>query len=279
MQIEHTLRGILRLKPATTREQVATALTPLTAIFHIDASEALSRAPSPGDDKIFFYDPDEAELLIETCGGVNHEIGKFVQETASRISPLTVLTGYFELSDLSTGDIGNATQRIYFGPSEDGIQATRFQDDLEAVVSRLSSHLGKDTITNLCQMAIRAFNNEQDVVPVVYWGSNRYHHLEGEEPQAKFQMDIADQRASNGQLYVTLASQDGNQDNMLSVTVEVNHLPSMEGDLPCAHLHFDNDALAASFFKMGDKFIIRPETGVTLRRDTLPNHEPVWVME
>lgn len=81
------------------------------------------------------------------------------------------------------------------------------------------------------------------------------------------QLDIDDQRSNNGQAFVTLGAIEGNLDDMLSVTMEVNTNPLTGIDhVPCAHIHFDNDSVAVSLFKIGDKILMRPESGVTIER-------------
>ena len=114
-------------------------------------------------------------------------------------------------------------------------------------------------------------------VPVQYWDSTRYNP-DGSNPNGDFQLEIADQRESTGQAFITLGAQDGNLDNMISCTVEVNRLPETEDDLPCVHLHFDSYCLAASFFKKGDKIIARPENGVSISNTILNNGESAWVI-
>lgn len=78
-------------------------------------------------------------------------------------------------------------------------------------------------------------------------------------------LDVADQRQTHGQLFATLGALEGNVDDLLSITLEVNTNPLTGIEhVPCAHVHFDNDALACSLFKVGDNILVRPESGVTL---------------
>lgn len=82
---------------------------------------------------------------------------------------------------------------------------------------------------------------------------------------------ISDQRRSNGQLYVDVTSINGNVDDLLSATFEINKLPGTDDETQCMHLSFDGDNQAASFFKKGDSYIIRPEHNVTIRPIVLNN--------
>ncbi|MFL1449217.1 hypothetical protein ACI77O_12550 [Pseudomonas tritici] len=79
------------------------------------------------------------------------------------------------------------------------------------------------------------------------------------------QIDIEDQRISNGQCYFTVGAVEGNVDDLLSASMEVNTDPVNGVDLvPCMHVHFDSDALAFTAFKVNDKIVVRLEHGVTL---------------
>lgn len=79
------------------------------------------------------------------------------------------------------------------------------------------------------------------------------------------QIDVADQRQANGQLYATAGALEGDLDDMISITMEIstNPLTGVE-HVPCVHVHFDSDALACSMFKVGNRILVRPEGGVTL---------------
>lgn len=82
---------------------------------------------------------------------------------------------------------------------------------------------------------------------------------------------ISDQRRSNGQLYVDIAKINGNVDDLLSATFEINKLPGTDDETQCLHLSFDGDNQAASFFKKGDSYIIRLEHNVIIRPIVLNN--------
>ncbi len=116
-------------------------------------------------------------------------------------------------------------------------------------------------------------------VPVAYWDSTRYNPDGGIVPTATFQIDIEDQRESDGHVYVTVGTVEGDVDDMLSCAVEVARLPGGAVDLPCVRLNFDGHAHAAAFFKVGEEIIVRPESGVTIRNTMLPNGEIGWVLK
>lgn len=123
----------------------------------------------------------------------------------------------------------------------------------------------------------RAYPGKLDAIPVKYWNATCY---QGDEPhKEEFTMAIDDQRLSNGQMYVDIASADGNLDNILSLSLEINRLDGIDADMQCAHLHFDGDNVAMSIFKKGDAYILRPETDVTIKSYKLPNGEFAYVLE
>lgn len=98
-------------------------------------------------------------------------------------------------------------------------------------------------------------------VPVKYWDC----YNSDEATVNTHQFDVDDQRETNGQMYLDLGSKEGNLDDMMSVTMEVNANPLNGIDhVPCAHVHFDGDALAVSLFKIGNKILVRPETNVSI---------------
>lgn len=120
----------------------------------------------------------------------------------------------------------------------------------------------------------------QSFVDVAYWDSQEYHASKTEPANGKpFMIEINDQREMSGQCYIDVANTEGNVDDIMCVTVEVNRLPGSTDDVQCMHLAFDGDNLAASFFKQGDRYIIRPEAGVSIRNTVLPNGDAAFILE
>lgn len=117
-----------------------------------------------------------------------------------------------------------------------------------------------------------------DAVPVWHWDATNYNR-DGVEPQTDFQIEISDQRKATGQLFATIAACEGSLDDMLPVMLEVNRLPGSRDDVPCLHLHFDDSNMCASFYKQGDRFIVRTETDVRIRNTVLPNGEAAYIFE
>lgn len=115
-----------------------------------------------------------------------------------------------------------------------------------------------------------------DVVPVANWDSQVYG---GSIESAKsFLVQIGDHRAATGQVHVDLQAE-GNIDDIMCVSMEVHRLPETETDVQCLHLSFDGDNHAASIFKQGDRYIIRPEFDVMLSKTTLANGDDAWILE
>lgn len=130
------------------------------------------------------------------------------------------------------------------------------------------------------QKAVDAAEAETaNTVPVWYLDALCYNRDGGVEPQGDFQIEVGDNRKAGGQLFATIAPCEGNLDDMLPVTLEVNRLPGSRDDVPCLHLHFDDSNLCASFFKQGDRFIVRPVTGLRISNTTLPNGEHAFIFE
>lgn len=157
-------------------------------------------------------------------------------------------------------------------------------NDRQALVREAYDHLdlGKNEPTTLMQARTAAVDgvgpvSQQSSVEVVGWDSSRYG---GSKPLGEtFEMDINDQRVTNGQFYVDVAPTSGHTDDIMGIVVEINQLPGSESHCQCAHLHFDGDNLAMSIFKEGNKYILRPETGVSIRETTLSNGEHAYILE
>lgn len=97
-------------------------------------------------------------------------------------------------------------------------------------------------------------------VPVKYWDCYPYP-----DTRMTHRLEIDDRRNASGQAFVTVGTLDGKLDDMISVTMEINTSPLNGIDqVPCAHVHFDDDNLAASLFKIGDNILVRPEAGVDI---------------
>lgn len=97
-------------------------------------------------------------------------------------------------------------------------------------------------------------------VQVKHWGC---YGLDGTE--LTHQIDVDDQRVSNGQVYLTVGALEGDLDEMLSVIAEVNTNPLTGLEhLPCLNISFDGDNKAFRLFKLNDKILLQNDTGVSL---------------
>lgn len=105
----------------------------------------------------------------------------------------------------------------------------------------------------------------QSSTPVMHWnaygdgGTKSGYRL-------THQMDLDDQRLSNGQLYVDIAPLEGVlDDDMMCMVAEVATNPLNGLDhVPCLHVAFDGDNQALSLFKIGDRILMRPESEVIM---------------
>lgn len=117
---------------------------------------------------------------------------------------------------------------------------------------------------------------------VGYWNDNIYTGDDENTEGMQWACQINDQRRSSGQLYVDLYPVEGDLDDGLSLTIEVNRLSQEGTSMPCVHVSFDGSNMAFSLFKQNDKFILRPETEVELesRQIDVNNHqEMVYIVK
>jgi len=164
MGYDHSLITSTTTKPGTTLEQVVAAVEPITKALGIDGMHAFTKENTVGDDRLFFYDPVTGELSIETCGEVSWNFDDYIKEAATHLGELTVDAGRFILSNHDTGDLDNARQSIYYG-SNSAVKETRFLDDLNDVMERLSAHLDAEAIRSIRQQAIRYHAGENVAQP------------------------------------------------------------------------------------------------------------------
>ncbi len=116
-----------------------------------------------------------------------------------------------------------------------------------------------------------------DIVPVSHWGSTDYR---GEIPAGdRFLMEVVDKREQCGQLYIDVGAEDGDTDDILTASFEISNLPGSRTHTQAMHLHFNDNAMAMTVFKQGDKYILRPETNVTILPTVLPNGELAFIVE
>lgn len=116
-----------------------------------------------------------------------------------------------------------------------------------------------------------------DIVSVFNWDAAAYG---GDSPNCDaFLMEVTDQRKSHGQMYVDIAAESGNVDDVMSVTLEINRLPGSKTDVQCMHVAFSDSNMAFSLFKQGDRYILRPECGVGLRPTILPDGTHAFIVE
>lgn len=118
----------------------------------------------------------------------------------------------------------------------------------------------------------------KQVIDVAYWNSKVYgDQMDGPDNGKPFQMEIHDQRESDGRMYVDVGSKEGEVDDIMSVCFEINRLPGSKDDVPCLHLHCA-DNLVISLYKQGAQYVMRPETGVSIYNTVLPHGELGWIL-
>lgn len=143
------------------------------------------------------------------------------------------------------------------GVAEDAVEAIH---RLSAELAQLEAE--KQHLVSERDEALQLIQNTKSSVK--HW-SCYLSEYETSLTQLTHQFDMDDQRKTNGQVYLDLGAIEGNLDDMMCVTMEVNTDPLNGIDhVPCAHVHFDGDNLAVSLFKIGNKILVRPETGVSI---------------
>jgi hypothetical protein len=116
-----------------------------------------------------------------------------------------------------------------------------------------------------------------DIVSVFHWDSTRY--CGDLDTSDHFLMEVTDQRQDHGRMFVDVATENGDMDDVMSVSLEINRLPGSKADVQCMHVSFDPDNMAFSLFKQGDRYILRPEAGVDLRPTVLPDGTSAFILE
>lgn len=147
------------------------------------------------------------------------------------------------------------------------------EDIHHAIEQCVNAHPGENIVT-----AFEGVNESQ--VEVEHWDSRSYggEGTDGAGGEV-FILGTLDRRGASGQFDVTMAPADGDTDDLLYAMFEVNRLPGSKDDSQCLHIHFDSENLAMSVFKQGNKFILRPENGVTVLNTMLPNGEKALIVQ
>lgn len=102
---------------------------------------------------------------------------------------------------------------------------------------------------NLKENLIPSEQNRTSVA-VKLWSSSQ--SVVGEECYCEapdFVMEVTDMRASYGQLDVDVASVQGDLDDIMCTTFEINTIPGTDIDTQCLHLSFNGDAQAMTVFR------------------------------
>lgn len=238
------LQSLVEAREARLAAAVAESL-PTIVIYK--TAEQITRVVSTQDVRVIVLDSD----------------GDSLEEEA----PRTLQIGDQELvvSDLKVG--GKVGESQY---GEQGVDA-EFVREVVSLVDGLPA--GSHASFNKPGLHAETFPYLKSV-PVKHWAE-----YEDDKAPLTHQIDIDDQRLTNGQLYITVGSQEGQTSNLLSVTAEVNTSPQNEAEkLPCMHVHFNEVALAFTAFKVFDKILLRPEEGVVLTKVHGPQG-PMYIVE
>lgn len=282
MGYDHSLTTTVRLKDDIEVEKIAQAIAPITKHFDVDPSQPFGKYHA-GDFECDIKRNDDGSrwLYIYTAGDVPDCYGNRVEEAAANLGPLVEHAGSFTLKNFDTAELENAIEEFAFGSSPGAIEAMKRNDALDGAIAILRDYLDEATLGLVRGLAQRLMEAKRDVAPVTYWDSRQYNCDSGLPAKTAYLMEVEDQRETSGQLRVVLAAEDGSDKDQIDAFFEINRLNHIEAadDLPCAHLAFDADNMAFSVFKQGDRFILRPENGVTIERGALDSGEKVWIVE
>lgn len=222
--------------------------TAQTAALHA-LKRAMSRATEVGllDEMGALFHPDDINRFCDSVTQVNQATQEVCTDAA--LSSWTVMYGIGKHFTCQAEDIHHAIEQC------------------------VNAQPGENIIT-----AFEGVNESQ--VEVEHWDSRSYGG-EGTDGAGGnvFIVGSLDRREASGQLDVTMAPADGDVDDLLYAMFEVNRLPGSKDDSQCLHIHFDSENLAMSVFKQGNKFILRPENGVTVLNTTLANGEKALIVQ
>jgi len=113
------------------------------------------------------------------------------------------------------------------------------------------------------------FTELPDSVPVRIWEA--YDLEDGATPIDTHSFEICDQRQNNGQARLIVTAQAASPEpDLLDVLLEVQASPfNAAAHVPVAHVHVDMDDPVVTILKLGDKLLVRPNTGVRLEHEVM----------
>ena len=169
MGYAHSLTTEASLKVGTTLEQVVTALAPLFDYFGYDGFKAFAGKARTGDNQ-FSFDPESGWLELSTSGEVGYSFRDLVVDAAAALGPLTETPSEFVLSDYDTGDLDDAREEILYGATVEAVERYEFQNNLGYAMSLLDTHLPRDVVSNLREIAEKAYQAKTVATPAAEQG-------------------------------------------------------------------------------------------------------------
>lgn len=197
----------------------------------------------------------------------------------------------------STIVVGRWDMPRYIGLVAIGAQCQlAFKDDPESILDRYISFGQHNETTNKDEFGVDdndiffyAHEGEGQLKALMQAGGEEFivksytlkypNGMDVVDNQFDYSMEVTDQRNTNGQLFVDVGAVEGEVDDTLSATFEINKIPGTETSTQCLHLCFNGDAPAVSMFKKGDSYIIRPEHGVSIMPIRLEDGSFGYVLE
>lgn len=142
MSFDHSMSLFAEVKEGVGKDQVLEALMPVLKIF--DAKDGKS-----GDGCDFTFDEEGRKVFLDTYGDVGDSFDDALKSVASNLNGIVSGAGKLELRDHDTGDLDNAVIPMFFGPSEEAINAYRRKRDIDQALALMSDHVGEEKIETI----------------------------------------------------------------------------------------------------------------------------------
>ena len=139
MSFDHSMSLFAEVKEGVSNDQVLEVLMPVLKVFGAKDGESVY-----GCD--FNFDEESREVSLDTYGEVGDSFYETLKTVASNLNGIVSEAGGLELRDHDTGDLDNAVSPIFFGPSEEAINAYVRKRDIDQALALMMDHVGEEKI-------------------------------------------------------------------------------------------------------------------------------------
>jgi hypothetical protein len=229
-----------------------------------EALEAALGAPSPEHESVVVYAWEEGGVHPDTQDGP----GDAWSEVCTDVNPPEAGTPFIVLVPLAQSR----------ARAEDAVRASVLEDFKHWLNDRRDAdvssvfHETVAKVQSLINLTTDSPAGQPKSVDVRYWDAYTVTDLDAEAPWVNtHRFEIDDARDTSGQARLVLSNLEaGNLHNVLDILVEVNQNPlSGLEHLQCAHVHIDGDDPLVTLFRIGDKLLAVPNTGVRFVSDSV----------